>query len=131
MLGNISFIGGIHGVGKSTICRNICQQTAFEYLSASDLIKWNEINTDVHNKKVINIPGTQDLLIDGLRRSTLVDKNYLLDGHYCLLDSYFKITPVPIETFQAMKLMSLHIVIGNVMEIKKQAGDKRRKKIRP
>jgi len=35
MLDNITFIGGIHGVGKSTICRQICDEIKLEYLSAS------------------------------------------------------------------------------------------------
>jgi adenylate kinase len=51
-MGNIAFIGGIHGVGKSTICQQICDKLNLVYLSASELIKWSDINEDVKNKKV-------------------------------------------------------------------------------
>jgi len=65
MTEKIAFIGGIHGVGKSTICRQICDEIKLEYLSASELLKWKEINEDVKNKKVISRPDTQDRLITG------------------------------------------------------------------
>jgi broad-specificity NMP kinase len=47
----IAFIGGIHGVGKSTICRQICSELNLEYLSASELIKWADLNEDAKNTK--------------------------------------------------------------------------------
>lgn len=124
MLGNIAFIGGIHGVGKSTICANICEQTKIHYLSASELIKWKEINSDLYNKKVINIPGTQDRLINGLKLTVQSDKNYLLDGHFCLLDSTGIITPVSVEIFKAMKPTSLHVVTGEIYEIKRRLEER-------
>lgn len=124
MLGNISFIGGIHGVGKSTVCADICAQTKLEYLSASKLIKWKEINTDAFNKKVVDIPSTQDRLINGLNQATQAGIHYLLDGHYCLLDRNGVITPVPVDTFIAMKPTSLHIIIGDVLEIKRRLQER-------
>jgi adenylate kinase len=120
MLSNIAFVGGIHGVGKSTICADICQQTNLNYLSASELLKWKEINSDIHNKKVVNIPGTQDCLINRLKLTVQSDKSYLLDGHYCLLDSAGNITPIPAGTFTAMKPNSLHVITGEVCEIKRR-----------
>lgn len=63
MLNDITFIGGIHGFGNITICRQICDEVKLEYLSASELIKWKDINEDIQNKKVRNIPATQDRLI--------------------------------------------------------------------
>lgn len=120
MLGNISFIGGIHGVGKSTICTAICESTGRLHLSASELIKWKDINTDVFNKKVASIPDTQDRLINGLQGVTQQGKHYLLDGHYCLFDGQGRITPVPIETFTSIQPVSLHIILGDTLEIKKR-----------
>lgn len=120
MLGNISFIGGIHGVGKSTVCTDICTQAGLKHLSASELIKWKDINSDAFNKKVQNIPGTQDRLINALTKVVQPGTHYLLDGHYCLLDNEGNITPVPVETFRAMKPIALHVITGNVSEIKQR-----------
>jgi len=118
MLNNIAFIGGIHGVGKSTICRHICDVVNIKYLSASELIKWKDINEDVQNKKVKNIPATQDRLILGLTNTIQKGKHYILDGHYCLLNSKNEIVNIPIDTFKLINPISLNIVLGDIIEIK-------------
>jgi adenylate kinase len=61
MFKNIFFIGGIHGVGKSTICQQVCREMNIEYLSASELLKWGEINDDVKNKNVEDITYTKSV----------------------------------------------------------------------
>jgi len=118
MLDNITFIGGIHGVGKSTICRQICDEIKLEYLSASELLKWKDINEDGQNKKVKNIPETQDRLILGLTNNIQKHKSYILDGHYCLLNSENKIVNIPLETFKLINPISLNIILGDIGEIK-------------
>jgi len=118
MLNNIAFIGGIHGVGKSTICRHICDVVNIKYLSASELIKWKDINEDVQNKNVKNIPATQDRLILGLTNTIQKGKHYILDGHYCLLNSKNEIVNIPIDTFKLINPISLNIVLGDIIEIK-------------
>ena len=118
MLNNIAFLGGIHGVGKSTICRQICDEVKLVYLSASELIKWKDINEEFQNKKVKNIPATQDRLIIGLINTVQENKSYVLDGHYCLLNSTNEIVNIPIETFKLINPISLNIVLGDIVEIK-------------
>jgi len=118
MTSNIAFIGGIHGVGKSTICQRICNEVKLEYLSASKLIKWEDISADSQNKKVQNIPITQDRLIIGLKNSIQKNKYYILDGHYCLLNEENEIINIPLETFKLINPFSLNIVLGDIIEIK-------------
>lgn len=118
MTANIAFIGGIHGVGKSTICQQICNEVKLEYLSASEIIKWKDINTDFQNKKVQNIPATQDSLIIGLNNSIQYGKSYILDGHYCLLNSSNEIVNIPLDTFKLINPISLNIILGDIIEIK-------------
>jgi len=118
MYNNITFIGGIHGVGKTTICKKICDEVKLEYLSASDLLKWRDINEDSQNKKVKNIPATQDRLISGLAKTIQENKSYILDGHYCLLNSENKIINIPLDTFRQIKPISLSIILGDIIEIK-------------
>ncbi len=118
MFSNISFIGGIHGVGKSTICKVLSSELNIQYLSASDVLKWLEMNQNVKNKKVHDVSLTQDRLINGLTKR--IDKNYhyLLDGHYCLLNKSAEIVKVPFSTFEAINPISLHLIIGDITEIK-------------
>lgn len=117
---NIAFIGGIHGVGKSTICQHICSNLNFEYFSASELIKWAEINEDPKNKLVQNIPETQNRLIVGLKNIVQKNKNYLLDGHYCLLNSNNEVVKVPLDTFKRINPFSLSLILGDISEIKQR-----------
>ena len=118
MYNKIAFIGGIHGVGKSTVCHQICDKIDIEYLSASELIKWAEINTEKLNKKVKCIHETQDRLVIGLNNKIVENKFYLLDGHYSLLDQNNEIVNVPIETFKRINPNSLNIITGKISEIK-------------
>lgn len=120
MFHQIAFIGGIHGVGKSTICKHICRELNLEYLSASELLKWKDINEDAKNKKVKDIPDTQNRLILALTHRVQQDKNYLLDGHYCLLNSNDEVVNIPLDTFEKINPFSLNIILGNVAEIKKR-----------
>ncbi len=120
MFNNVSFVGGIHGVGKSTICRHICNEINLEYLVASELLKWGAINTDAKNKKVNNINDTQNRLIIGLSNTIVKEKSYILDGHYCLLNAKNEIVDVPLDTFIQIKPVSLNIVLGDIAEIKER-----------
>lgn len=116
----IAFIGGIHGVGKSTICRHICSELNLEYLSASELLKWQDINEDAHNKKVKDIPDTQNRLILGLTNTVQKDTSYLLDGHYCLLNNDNEVVNIPLDTFEKINPISLNLILGDISEIKKR-----------
>jgi len=120
MFNNVIFIGGIHGVGKSTICQHICRELNIEDLSASELLKWKGINEDKKNKKVKDISNTQNRLIVGLENTIQKDKFYLLDGHYCLLNSLNEIANIPLETFQQINPISLNLILGNISEIKQR-----------
>lgn len=120
MLSNVVFIGGVHGVGKSTICQHICRELNMEYLSASELLKWKDINEDEKNKKVEDIPFTQNRLITGLKNRLQEDKSYLLDGHYCLLNKDNEVVNISLDTFKQINPITLILILGNVKEIKKQ-----------
>ena len=94
------FLGGIHGVGKGTFSKRLLESVNLEYLSASQLLKWEEVSPDVKNKKVSNIPNTQERLLFALEKICKKDKMYLLDGHYCLLNEENLPSEVAIEFFR-------------------------------
>lgn len=118
MFDNIIFIGGIHGVGKSTICQHICRELNLEYLSASELLKWEDINDDVKNKKVRDISFTQNRLIEGLSNTIEKGHFYLLDGHYCLLNEKAEVEKISIDIFMQINPKVLGLIIGDIREIK-------------
>lgn len=119
-MGKIIFIGGIHGVGKGTICKKLAQQVGIEHLSASEVLKWSEVKDDVTDKRVDDIPNTQDRLVSGLKEMTNANDWYLLDGHYCLFDKENEVSRVPMETFQSISPVLISIVVGEPRVIVEQ-----------
>lgn len=95
----IIFIGGVHGVGKSTFVDAVKVKCPFVVgLSCSTILKWEN---PVH-KAVENVEENQNKLLSNLPYFIDMDKNYLLDGHFCLLTEQNTIERVPMEVFEAI-----------------------------
>ena len=116
---NIIFIGGIHGVGKGTICKKIASRTDLIHITASEILKWNDISLS-SNKFVNNIISTQERLINGLKNLIEKDKEYLLDGHFRLLNSNGIPSRINEDTFDQINPKAIAIVIDSVEKIAKR-----------
>lgn len=112
-MSKIIFIGGIHGVGKGKICKELCSQTDFKHLVASDLIKIGNAS----DKRVSHLDENQDKLILGLKGAVKNNNNYLLDGHFSLMTKNGTIENIPIEVFSAIDNLHGIVVIANNPEI--------------
>ena len=95
---NIIFIGGIHGVGKGTLCEKICNEFNLSHLSASEVLKWEEIS-EKENKLVKDFTLTQNRLITNLKQIVNENEKYILDGHYCLLNKENFPKKIDFDTF--------------------------------
>lgn len=113
---NIIFIGGIHGVGKGTICKEIASKTDLVHITASEILKWDEISSS-DNKLVNNISSTQERLINGLNGLIKNDKRYLLDGHFCLLNSNGIPCKIDEDTFDSINPKIISIVKDDIEKI--------------
>ncbi len=116
---NIIFIGGIHGVGKGTICKEIASISNLIHITASQVLNWNEISSS-ENKLVHNIFSTQEKLIIGLKNLIEKDKQYLLDGHFCLLNSKGVPSKIDEKTFDYINPKIISIVTDDVEKIAKR-----------
>lgn len=121
---NFVFVGGIHGVGKSTICTRICAELRFEYLSASELIKdyknsLDKADTD-RDRRVDDINENQNILIEALNEFISSLKCYLIDGHFTLFDLGGQVQPIPISTFKAIMPSVLIVFTDDPAMIKKR-----------
>jgi adenylate kinase len=114
----ILFIGGIHGVGKGTVCDKIEVETKIKTISASSLLRWNEVSSIPGNKAVQDITDTQERLIRGMNQ--LTDSNYIIDGHFSLFDQDFIITKISKEVFQKINPVHLCVVVNQPNEIAKR-----------
>lgn len=96
------FISGIHGVGKSYFCSQVKDKLNLNAYSASSLISELKKERFSKDKLIADIDNNQTYL---LRAKSHLDKqkqNYLLDGHFCLLDSNGHVKRIGVSTFTAL-----------------------------
>lgn len=118
------FVGGIHGVGKTTVCRTSCVELGLNYLSAGELIKQNKIRRAQQDlddgKRVANIDGNQDALTIELDSVIAAGQSYLLDGHFTLFDSRGQVDRIPLETFQKIHPKAVIVLTDAPEEISRR-----------
>lgn len=109
----VIFIGGVHGVGKTTICNNISNGFGIKHYSSSSLItriKSDKVNI---NKKVGNIEGNQNILLEAINEYVDEQGINLLDGHFCLIDENGLIKNIPLETFSSISILEIIVLVDN------------------
>jgi len=116
---NIIFIGGIHGVGKGTLCEKVCNDLNLRHLSASEVLKWEEIS-DKENKLVKDFTFTQNRLITNLQQIVKENERYVLDGHYCLLNKDNVPEKIDFDTFRILDPFAFIIVVDEIQEVKRR-----------
>jgi adenylate kinase len=112
MFKNIAFVGGIHGVGKGTICTAVSRQLKVAHLTASEILSWKDNSKIPQNKRVHDVSSNQDRLVLGLERIVHENEVYILDGHYCLFNSLGAVTTVPLETFRQINPGLMVVITG-------------------
>lgn len=120
----IIFIGGVHGVGKTTLCESVCSKFDVIHNSASDLIKKYSLIEFPSNARIENINRNQDALIRAINKYLDTNKNYLLDGHFCLLDQDGVITKIPLSTFTAISPMAIILLHDDPSNIHSRLKDR-------
>lgn len=109
----VIMLGGIHGVGKSFLCKKIKDVNICEVYSASQLMR-DYINENVDdNKKVEDIKLNQDILLNAIEEKIPNDIVMILDGHFCLINNYREIEEVPIDTFMSIGINAIIILISD------------------
>ena len=97
------FISGVHGVGKSYFCNLVKESTGIDCFSASTLIRERKKHGFPSDKRVADIDENQQYLlaaVDDLRSNL---GEFLLDGHFCLLNTEGVITRISLDTFTTLK----------------------------
>lgn len=96
------FISGVHGVGKSYFCKLLQKRIGVVSFSASTLIADKKHAAFFPDKKVADIDKNQFYLLEAIRELRESEGEFLLDGHFCLLNKEGAITRVPLDTFTAL-----------------------------
>lgn len=113
---NLIFVGGIHGVGKSTFCTKISDNHGIKAYSASKLIAYKKNEAYTKDKRIQDIKSNQMYLLEALDEVES-NKVFVLDGHFCLLDQNGVITRIPEQTFIDISPRSIVLLIDSVNEI--------------
>lgn len=93
------FISGVHGVGKSFLCNMLRERLGISNYSASTLISERRKAGFSADKHVAAIDDNQLYLLEAVDELKAKGKEFLLDGHFCLLDQRGMITRIPMSTF--------------------------------
>lgn len=116
---SLTFVTGIYGVGKSTLCRQLASETSVQYLKASTLI-FDQLNqAQPSNKRVSSVShldSNQQALIVAL--STIKStEDILLEGHSCLLDQNNIVHRIPLDVFRAINVTRIILVTRSVAPV--------------
>lgn len=113
----IIFIGGIHGVGKTTITNKLTELLDIKAYVCGDLIKKMDAHIlNKNSKNVKNISSTQNLLLEGIDK-IVKETNIILDGHFCLLNKAGNIGKIPVYVFEQLNIRTLIVVYRDANEI--------------
>lgn len=105
------FVAGIHGVGKSFLCRHYAAQRKVVHATASALIKQELAEeTWTHGKRVKDIAENQAALIRAVEKHWISKKRLLLDGHFVLRNNEGKLEPIDTFIFHALKIQGVALV---------------------
>jgi len=101
------FLGGIHGVGKSFFCDEIQKEYGIKSFSASGLIADYKNSAVCSNKRVENIENNQAILLKALSFLKEIEKEFILDGHFCLLNKWGDVERIDFALFERLDITAI------------------------
>lgn len=116
---NMLFVGGIHGVGKTTICKKSFSPTGYQCVTASSLIAADRRRA-ITDKRVDDVSNNQAALLRQLTAERTKYCRLLLDGHFTLINKLGEIEPIDVDVFQAINPDLLVLIKGSPAEIAKR-----------
>lgn len=107
------FVSGIHGVGKTYFCNLVKEKLGIKNYSASQLIAERGKKDFLADKYVLDIDKNQLLLLDAINELRQTGREFILDGHFCLLNEEGVITRIPMETYTLLKPDTMILLLEN------------------
>lgn len=106
----VVFVGGVHGVGKSTLCERLALENSLLHIRASHLIRQEDAGAaPLETKLVKDVAKNQKRLVTAFERvrAACTETAILLDGHYVLSKPDMCIERIPNAVFAALRASSL------------------------
>ncbi len=100
------FVGGVHGSGKTQLCKKIQEVIPCNYISASQLLQWKK-----KEKTVKDVQENQKILKDLLLKSIHPNELNLIDGHFALWNKDFNCETVPLDFFEDLNIKCILLTV--------------------
>jgi adenylate kinase len=109
------FLGGVHGVGKTSMCAGVSERFGLRVISASAIIREERERPSSDSRTaVFNVAGNQGLLVRGVHRIvTDIPERYLLDGHFALRTLAGDIEEIDADVFRAIGVSGLICLVDD------------------
>lgn len=121
---HIIFVGGAHGVGKSSLCGQAANALNLTHLSAGKLIQEFHSENSGSTKLVGDVTGNQDALLRQLAKYGDKEQVILLDGHFCVFDTDRRVQPIPLNIFTRISPVGLILVTEKAEEIERRLSER-------
>jgi adenylate kinase len=120
------FLGGVHGVGKTSMCNRISERFQLIVVSASAIIRAERSQPSSDSRTaVMNVDGNQDLLIRGVQRLVTNEPgHYLLDGHFALRTLGGNIEEVATDVFHSIGAKGLVCLVDEPSAIAQRLAER-------
>lgn len=122
----VVFVGGVHGVGKTSMCADAAERVGATHLTASSLIR--EARHDAiaaADKRASDVPGNQELLLKQFaERASTANGVVLLDGHYTILNGQGETVRLEASLFAALGVSTFLCVRGDAQAIAGRLADR-------
>lgn len=116
--GGTVFVSGIHGVGKTTLCKAVAEKTGVKHVSAGDLIEQNRLRYEQFPKTV---KGGESEFICRCIEEILPSSGFLLvDGHFALFDRSSNVVRVDYDIYRRIKVHGIFVLVDNVCSIQQR-----------
>jgi adenylate kinase len=119
--GTLIFCGGVHGVGKTTFCRELAEAMHAIHISAGALLRLAGF-VKPRQYEIPNPRENQVYLQRALQEYREQHKGELiiLDGHFCLLTPLQTFQVVPYRVFESMNVTVLLVAVDDPSAISKR-----------
>ena len=115
MFGDVIFVSGVYGVGKSTLCNVLGDSLNIPFFSSSDLISEKNGEEYGANKSVKNKESNQYLLIKALEEKMKCFPKILLAGHFCIFDGNNNIDLLPEFVYKELHLSKIILLEADTL----------------
>lgn len=117
------FLAGVHGVGKTTLCKEIENTLNVPCYTASALIeRFSDVKMNA-DKRVESIADNQQILLRAVQ-CLQSGHEFILEGHLCLLNGEAQVQRIGLKIFTELAPTAIFILIADEKEICRRNHEK-------